>query len=521
MTLPWLIYSRVSTDEQAAHGVSLDAQLASCRAYATARGWTVLEEVVDAGASAATLKRPGMTKVLDALRARRVAGVIAWRLDRLTRSVRDLMSLLDLTSDLVGIVSVTESLDTTTPMGRFVVHMLGSIAQLERETVGQRVKAAMDHARSQGRWLGRAVPAGCVVVAEGAHKRLVRGEQADDVARAWPEILGGASLADVCRRFKADGIRPTSRPGMETRTGWTPTTVRNLLLSHQVAGVLVEASLQNAVRQALAGRESPGKRGLPMRPGVRAAEPSPLAGLLRCPTCDAAVVQVTGTGNGGTYRYFRCTARVKGLCAHRDERCEPIEGEVRRLLEQALAAGGGYERDVLADLEEARASLDAARGERLRMVAEREQVAARIGHLALHTQIGTATWTESMKALGKELERIDRRVAELTGTEAAGSVDVGSLDLVLEQMREGLKEIAEGDGERLGTVLRLMVRRVRLLPDEVELVLYPPQGGNGSYISLGKLPRLHGVRTITVRLPRSRQPLTLQRRRSVHHRAGR
>ncbi len=489
--LPWLIYTRVSTDEQASQGISLEAQLASCRAYCTARGWPIAEEVCDAGHSAKNLKRPGVVKVLDALRNRTVAGVIVWRLDRMIRRVRDLLQVMETAGEAAGIVSVTESLDTTTPMGRFVIHLLGSIAQLESETVGQRVKAAMDHARSQGRWLGRAVPAGCDVVVVDGHKRLARGEQADAVARAWPEVIAGASLSSVCRRFKADGIRPTSRPGMETRTGWTPTTVRNLLLSHQVVGVLVDAATQNAARQALAGREAPGRKGIAQPVGVRTMQPSPLAGLIRCPSCDASMVQVTANGNGGAYRFFRCTAKPKGLCKQKDERCEPIEQEVRDSIGRALDPAGEYAQEIRADLERARAGVDAARTERMQLTAEREQMAARIGHLALHTQIGTPVFNESMKALNAELVRIDARLAHLAGTESAANVDLGSLDMVMDQMREGLSAAAQGPAADLGAVLRLMVRRVRLMPDQMVVELYRPEAaGHGSYHSSNKLPRL-------------------------------
>jgi len=85
-TRPWLIYTRVSTDDQAESGISLDAQLLACRAYCTAKGWTVTEDICDRGASASTLKRDGMQRVLARLTADDVAGEIAWRLNRMTRS---------------------------------------------------------------------------------------------------------------------------------------------------------------------------------------------------------------------------------------------------------------------------------------------------------------------------------------------------------------------------------------------------------------------------------------------------
>jgi hypothetical protein len=377
----------------------------------------------------------------------------------------------------------------------------------------------MDHARTQGRWLGRAVPAGCNVVMDGNHKRLARGEQADAVARAWPEIIAGASLAMLCQRFKDDGIRPTSRPGIETRTGWTPTTVRNLILSHQVVGVLVDAATQNAARQALAGREAPGRKGITQPIGNRAMQPSPLAGLLRCPSCDASMVQITANGNGGAYRFFRCTAKPKKLCKQKDERCEPIEQEVRESIIRALDHAGEYARELRTCMEHARANVDTIRTERIQLTAEREQVGARIGHLTLRTQIGTPVFNESMKALNVELVRIDSRLAYLVGSESAGNVDLGSLDLVMDHMREKLAAIASGSAEELGAVLRIIVKRVRLLPDQMVMELYRPEtaAAGGSYYSSEKLPRLHGVRTVTVRL--GRFPVKILRRRFVGRRA--
>lgn len=522
-SLPWIIYVRVSTDEQATGGISLDAQLASCRAYATARGWTVGEEIVDGGFSAKDLRRPGAAKVLELYAQRKIAGVIVWRLDRLLRRVRDLVAILDAAGEHGGLVSVTESLDTTTPMGRFVVHLLASIAQLERETVGQRVKMAMDHARTQGRWLGRAVPAGCDVVVVDGHKRLARGEQAESVARAWPEILAGASLAKVCHRFRAEGIRPTARPGMETHTGWTPATVRNLLLSHQVLGVLVDTGTQAAVRTALARRMTPVRRGEAAAPGIKSVAPSPFAGLLRCPTCDASLVQVTGKGNGGVYRYFRCTARIKRLCAQKDERCEPIEAAAFDAIGRAVVSGSEYAELVRADLKQAIADLEGHRQERLRLSAERDQVTARIGHLVLRTQIGTATWDAAMRALGQDLERIDQRMAHLQGTEAVAGLNVTDLDVVLERIQSGAASLATAPPETQRQILSQLVRRIRLEPETVTVELYRPEGlalSGGSYNSPGKLPRLHGLRTVTVRLPRASPWRPHAGRHSVVRRTG-
>lgn len=490
--LPWLIYTRVSTEDQAQGGVSLDAQLTSCRAYAIAKGWTVAEEITDAGASATTLKREGMTKVIAALKGRKVAGVIAWRLDRITRSMRDLLHLLEMANDLdVGLVSVSESLDTTTPMGRFVVHLLGAIAQWESETIGQRTKTAMDHARRQGYWMGRSIPAGCEVVIEGARKKLVRSSEAEAVAAAWPMILAGKSLRDVSEKFKADSVRP-SLNGSGVAATWTPASVRHLLLSAQVCGLLVDPATQATVRKVLQDRQSPGRRGKAKAPGAKAIEPSPLAGLLRCPTCDAAMVQVGATGAGGTlYRYFRCTARIRGTCPQKDERAEPIEAEVIAGVQSAIQEGSEFVNGIRAMYEAARNTREAAKAERLTLTAERDQLAARVTAVTLETQVGGTVWREAMRGLGTELERLDHRLAELQGIEAAGSVDADNLDNAISGIIQEAGNLPNLPLPQQVIILRGIVSRVRLTPEEVILELYQPSGVEcrSSYNAMKYRPR--------------------------------
>lgn len=500
---PWAIYTRVSTSDQAEQGVSLDAQLISCRSYATSKGWAIADEISDPGESAGSLKRPGIQQVLAGLRSGKYAGVIVWRLDRLTRSIRDLLTLLDLANDHgVGLVSVTESLDTTSPMGRFVVHLLGAIAQWERETIGTRVKSAMAHAKGQGYWMGSAIPAGCRLVADGQRKRLARGDQAAQVAKAWTDVLAGASLRDVAERFIADGVDVTQKAGCKSRRGWTPETIRNLLLSPQVIGVLIDGATHAAVRRELESRMSPKRRGAARAAGSQAAAPSPVAGIVRCPSCDGACVQVTASGNGGAYRYFRCAARVKGLCRQKDLRCERIEDKVMAAIVEALQPGSGYHAELREDLKRARSQLDSARTERIRLMGERDQVSARVSQLTLRTQIGTEIWDEAMKALGGELKRIDRRLSELQGVIAAGEVDSGDLDLVLRQMAERATSLATADLEEQRIVIRTVAAAARVDDDGVVLDLFrpKPRQADGSYNAQTRRTHLHGERTIRVRV---------------------
>src|SRR5215470_15618067 len=148
-------YVRVSTDRQADTGVSLDAQAEKIRAMAVVHGAELLDVIVDGGESAKSLQRPGITQLLALVEGRRVQAVIVAKLDRLTRSVRDLCALLELFEKRrVALISVAESLDTGSAAGRLVITIMGAVSQWEREAIGERTRDALRHKRSQGQRVG-------------------------------------------------------------------------------------------------------------------------------------------------------------------------------------------------------------------------------------------------------------------------------------------------------------------------------------------------------------------------------
>src|SRR5271169_6782713 len=148
-------YVRVSTDRQAEHGVSLEAQEAKIRAMATVQGADLKEVIVDGGESAKSLNRPGMAKLLALVDARQVDAVIIAKLDRLTRSVKDLCSLLELFEKRkVALISVAESLDTGSAAGRLMITIMGAVSQWEREAIGERTRDALRHKKNKGERVG-------------------------------------------------------------------------------------------------------------------------------------------------------------------------------------------------------------------------------------------------------------------------------------------------------------------------------------------------------------------------------
>jgi len=144
-------YVRVSTDREAEQGVWLEAQEAKIRAMATVQGAELLEVIVDGGESAKSLNRPGLQRLLGLVNAGKIESVIVAKLDRLTRSVKDLCRLLELFEKRkVALISVAESLDTGSAAGRLMITIMGAVSQWEREAIGERTRDALRHQARQG-----------------------------------------------------------------------------------------------------------------------------------------------------------------------------------------------------------------------------------------------------------------------------------------------------------------------------------------------------------------------------------
>ncbi|MGW9629070.1 recombinase family protein [Agromyces sp. NPDC055520] len=152
-------YLRVSTEEQANSGLGLDAQRDTIQRYADAHGWDVVW-YVDEGLSAKSLDRPQLQAALARLRVipkrRDVDGIVVAKLDRLSRSVHDFSGILKLAAARKwAVVAIDLGVDTSTPTGKLVANVMMSVAEWEREVIGERTSAAMQAAKRQGRHMGR------------------------------------------------------------------------------------------------------------------------------------------------------------------------------------------------------------------------------------------------------------------------------------------------------------------------------------------------------------------------------
>lgn len=213
-------YTRVSTDEQEASGLGLEAQTAKLRAYCELFGHELVEIVTEA-ASGKSLRRPGLQGALDAILAGKASGLLVAKLDRLTRSVRDMGNLLEQHFQSAHLLVVAEQVDTSSAAGRLVLNVLMSVAQWEREAIGERTRDALKAKRARGEKTGGGIPFGFDLV----DGRLAENLAEQQVIHLMKSLRArGYGYAKIAKHLNADGLL--------TKTGreWQAAMVRQVYL---------------------------------------------------------------------------------------------------------------------------------------------------------------------------------------------------------------------------------------------------------------------------------------------------
>ena len=200
-------YVRVSTDDQAASGLGMEAQIRKIEAAAIVQDLNIVETIIDAGQSGKTLNRPGVTRLLEKADRGEIDAVIIMKLDRLTRSVVDLGGLLDrFTKQGVRLISCSESIDTESAGGRLVMNVLGSVAQWEREVIAERTSDALKAKRARGERFSRHAPHGF----DYQNGKLVKSNREQEITTAILQILADdatLSSREIARRVTGAGHR--------------------------------------------------------------------------------------------------------------------------------------------------------------------------------------------------------------------------------------------------------------------------------------------------------------------------
>src|ERR1700732_3481900 len=223
------IYTRKSTE----HNLdlefnSLDAQREACEAYIKSQeheGWRLVPDRYNGGGlSGASLDRPALQKLLADVRAGKITIVVVYKVDRLTRSLADFAKLVELFDEhQVSFVSVTQSFNTTTSMGRLTLNVLLSFAQFEREVTGERIRDKIAASKRKGIWMGGVVPLGYRVENRALHVVEEHAVFVRDLYRRYLEIGSVVRFKamldheDARLPFRTDGTGKTIGGGLISR----------------------------------------------------------------------------------------------------------------------------------------------------------------------------------------------------------------------------------------------------------------------------------------------------------------
>ena len=317
------IYTRKSSDEGLEQSFnSLDAQRDACAAYIRSQaseGWTELAaRYDDGGLSGGTLERPALQRLLGDIDAGRIDVVVVYKVDRLTRSLLDFAKLVErFEAHATSFLSVTQSFNTTTSMGRLTLNMLLSFAQFEREVTAERIRDKIAASKARGMWMGGVAPLG---YKPDGRTLAVVDEHATFVRRLFERYLELGTVRRLADALTADGVRT---PARATSTG-KPLGARPLgrgqlyhLLKNPIYvgeiphkevtypglhPAIIDRDLWNAVQARLAD-QTRGQAG-----GSPRASASPLAGKLvdadGAPLIATHAVKASADGTKRRYRYY-------------------------------------------------------------------------------------------------------------------------------------------------------------------------------------------------------------------------
>lgn len=321
------IYVRVSTQEQSQEGFSIPAQRERLLAFCQSQGWDVVEEYIEEGWSAKTIDRPQMQRMLSDVEEGKIELLLVYRLDRLTRSVLDLYTLLQtFEKHKVSFRSATEVYDTSTAMGRLFITLVAALAQWERENLGERVKFGMEQMVNQGKRPGAPAPYGYQRDDDG--NLHIDEKEANTVRQVFDWFVSGHGLETILSR-----LHEQNTPSPSGNKGWHINYVRYMLRNPVYIGKIRWGDAIGQGSHEPIIDEVTFKRAQEIIEERKTAPPSenvgryPLTGVLRCGKCGSKMSgKIFNRNKKYETVYYRCLGKVnQGICDMQYVRQDYIE----------------------------------------------------------------------------------------------------------------------------------------------------------------------------------------------------
>lgn len=316
-------YVRVSTEEQAQTGYSIEAQKEKLAAFCTSQDMQLSRIYADEGFSGKDTKRPDLQQLLRDAELSKFDLLLVYKLDRLSRRLGDLVSIGEMFDKLgVGIRSCTEPFDTTNPTGKLLFNMLGSFAQFERELIGERTKLGLRRRRMEGKWSGLP-PFGYELLDSGILKPLpLEARIVRQIFKLSLDFNLGTEM--IARKLRRED--QTSRK----KGRWGRSTIWSILTNPIYAGLIqVDGEYRKGSHEPIIPMRDFEKVQLRLRekqntPPRSSMSPNILVGLVKCGNCKSAMTTAKGKKR---YYYYACRGRANG-CKTDYVPARPLESAV-------------------------------------------------------------------------------------------------------------------------------------------------------------------------------------------------
>lgn len=460
------LYVRVSTQEQAEEGYSVGEQKDRLISYCKAQDWLVADLYVDAGYSGSNLKRPGMQKLIAESKGK-FDVVLVYKLDRLSRSQRDTLYLIEevFLPNNVDFVSMQESFDTSSPLGKAMIGLLAVFAQLEREQIKERTKMGRIARAKQGKYKG----GGCIPFGYRYKDDHLYADpyESDIVRKMFKWYLNGDTLHSIANKLEDMGH--TNRNGHVR--GWS--SVRAILGNAVYTGqtrygdVVVENTHEALVSKEdfEAVQELRQNRGKNSKDAFKAKYL--LAGLVYCGCCGARYYR-RAAGPHGKYAYYSCYSRTRQIphmvkdpnCKNRHWKQEELDSLVEERVREVLKSP-----EIAREIAEQRAKPEPERNDDAvrKRIADIDKQISKMMALYQQDAIPAELLSENISKLYNEKNSLSETLIP--------SVEEPErpFSLVQELIQDAAKVWDYADEAQKRRILQSLVTRITLTGDDVKI----------------------------------------------------
>ncbi|WP_230200263.1 recombinase family protein [Bacillus niameyensis] len=480
------IYCRVSTEEQAAEGYSISAQLQTLRQYTQLYGWQVAEEYVDEGISGKNIKgRPAMQRLVADVEKDKFQAVLVWKISRLSRNMLDTLTLLDKFEDYgVKFISYSENFDTGSPIGRLVVQLMASIAEMERNTLSENVKLGMKQRALEGSWNG-----GVVFGYDTIEKELVINQnEAKVIQLIFQLYASGKGLKAIANHLNKAGYR--TKRNCHFSINGVETILDNVIYNGKISWLKVEnwdtkrrkgknpnPILVEGQHEAIVSDELwsvvQARRKSKSFKQRQSHEPFLLSSLLRCPDCGKGMVPsiTTYTRKDGTkcrHRYYVCgNFHNKGSSACKANSIKAYEAEDKvinkietflsnkRWLYKSLQDKNSHSVDSLNQLNKELEQIE-------KRLSEIESLQDRYMEAFEKNTLPTGILQERLQKISNEKGELDQRKNEITvqiGSTDTKIIQPEIIESLLEKFLNVYRNASRENGKQL---LQLLIKKITI-----------------------------------------------------------